>query len=143
MSSIKKKKYERPDLVAFKERVVAEQKNKRRKKPKPKESPNLQLAEDYLANIMTKYVIPKYPKVTYFIHKAEKTNSIYLTLVYERAKSTIRFSDHNSKYKMQSLDVNDKVDTNEVINTILNRAKGLRYKSVMRAFYSIEKEKEK
>lgn len=139
MRSIKKKKYERPDLVAFKEKVVAEQRANR--KPKKEKLVELKLKEDYLNKIMRQYILPKYPHITYFIHKAEKTNSLYLNLIYGSVKSVIRFSDHATKQeKMHSLDVNDKISTNDVISNICSRCRGLKYKSTMRAFKKIESE---
>ena len=99
----------------------------------------LELNTTYIDNIMQKYILPKNKEITYELYKAVRTNSIYLKLFCRRATGWIRFSDHNSKYKIETISNEEQeIEPAQVITTIQNRINKLEYKSKMLAFECIE-----
>ena len=133
-----KKHYISPELVRFRDEVIAKQKaNKPKERPKLEE---LNLNTTYIDKIMNKFVLPKYKDITYKLYKAKTTDSIYLQLVYNKADSWMRFSDHQSNKNVQTLNISEKeFNAGEVIQAIEKRIKGLYYKSKMIAFEALEK----
>ena len=133
-----KKHYISPELVKYRDETVARQKaNKPKEKPKLEE---LSLNTTYIDKIMNKFVLPKYKDLSYKLYKAKSTDSLYLQLKVNRADCWMRFSDHQSKKCIQTLDVSEKeFNAGEVIQAIEVRVKGLYYKSKMMAFESLEK----
>ncbi len=104
----------------------------------------LELNTTYIDNIMNKYILPRNKDVTYELYGAVRTNSIYLKLFYGRAVGWIRFSDHESKYKIETLsNAEQEITLAQVITTIQNRINKLHYKSKMIAFECIENQNKK
>ena len=133
-----KKHYISPELVKYRDETVARQKaNKPKEKPKLEE---LSLNTTYVDKIMSKFILPKYKDLSYKLYKAKSTDSLYLQLKVNRADCWMRFSDHQSKKCIQTLDVSEKeFNAGEVIQAIEVRVKGLYYKSKMMAFEELEK----
>lgn len=133
-----KKHYLSPELVKFRDEVIQKQiKSKIKEKPKLEE---LNLNTTYIDKIMNKFILPKYKDLSYKLYKAQSTDSLYLQLKVNRADCWMRFSDHQSKKNIQTLDVSEKeFNAGEVIQAIEVRIKGLYYKSKMMAFEALEK----
>ena len=133
-----KKHYISPELVKYRDEVVA-----RHKANRPKERPKLEelkLNTTYIDKIMNKFILPKYKDIDYKLYKAQSTNSLYLQLKVNRADCWMRFSDHQSKKNIQTLDISEKeFNAGEVIQAIEVRIRGLYYKSKMLAFEALEK----
>lgn len=133
-----KKHYLSSELIKFRDEVIQRQtKSKTKEKPKLEE---LKLNTTYIDKIINKFILPKYKDITYTLYKAKRTDSIYLQLKTSRAESWMRFSNHQTKNNVQTLDVSEKdFNAGEVIQAIEKRIRGLYYKSKMRAFEELEK----
>lgn len=102
------------------------------------EAPKLTIS--YIDNIMKTYIIPHNKELTYELTESKSTESIYLTLKYRNAKGKIRFSDHDTKKHLQSLNLNEEnYSTKSIVNTIQVRVRDLVYKSMMIAFQKLKK----
>lgn len=98
------------------------------------------LTPEYIEEIMQKYIVPHNKELTYGIKVSNTTNSIYLELHYRNAKGKIRFSDHDTRRPVQSLNFNERADsTKQIVNIIQTRIKNLEYKSTMIMFEKLKR----
>ena len=74
---------------------------------------------------ITRRILPK--EFSYNIRKSERTDSIYLTIVYNELETSIRFSDHaSSNTAIKTILITENTKKKKVERTILKSAVGIR-----------------
>ena len=135
----KKQKYINYNVLYNGRNDIPKQKKMKLKSKKKDKLSNLKLDKSYIEDIMRGYILPKYKGLTYNIKESHSTDSVYLEMFYGRASCCVRFSDHDTKRHLETLNAKQEIQAGEVITTIDNKARGLQFKSKMMAFEELKK----
>lgn len=102
---------------------------------------NAKLNEEYFDRVIKKYILPENKDLKYWLKLSKTTDSVYLYLKVNNAKGVVRFSNHKSLKKMQSVDIqiDTELSTKKIINIIKKRIRQIKQKSLLGAFDKIEK----